>query len=166
MRCIRSWRMCLAGWASMLLAGAVTLGGGGCGSDAPTSRYVPAAVDAESALQTALRAWEEGTAPGPVPNTSPVIHVTDSFRRSGERLEQFRILGEVPGDTPRCFAVELRFDPPRQEKARYVIVGIDPLWVFRLEDYQLIAHWEHRMDEGPPPAGSQPAAGGRRPGDE
>jgi hypothetical protein len=139
----------------------------GCGSGDPAARYVPAAGDAEAALSTALEAWKAGTPTGPVPNTSPVIHVTDSFRRRDERLDGFRILGEVPGDTPRCYAVELQFDPPRQEKVRYVIVGIDPLWVFRMEDYQLLAHWEHRMDDvqdaanrSAPEASAAPGSGG------
>jgi hypothetical protein len=81
-----------------------------------------------------------------VPDTSdPLIHVTDEHRRPQEKLIAYEILGEVPGDTPRCFAVDLQYDPPRREKARFVVVGIDPLWVFRLEDYQLLAHWEHKM---------------------
>ena len=26
-----------------------------------------------------------------------------------------------------------------------MIVGIDPLWIFRHEDYDLLLHWEHQM---------------------
>jgi hypothetical protein len=27
-----------------------------------------------------------------------------------------------------------------------VVIGIDPLWVFRHEDYDLLLHWEHPME--------------------
>ncbi len=31
---------------------------------------------------------------------------------------------------------------------RFLVVGIDPILVFRQEDYELISHWEHKMDPG------------------
>jgi hypothetical protein len=119
--------------------------GAGCSRQNATSKYIPSPQNAETALTTAFAAWKAGTPAGPVEGTSPLVHVTDTYRRPAEKLVEFQILGEVPGDTPRCYAVELRFDPPREEKARYVVVGIDPLWIFRLEDFQLLAHWEHNM---------------------
>lgn len=126
----------------LLLCAAVV----GCSSQSSIERFIPTDDVSRAAITQAFEAWRQGTAAGPVPDTAPVVHVTDNYRRPGETLSSFRILGEVPGDTPRCYAVELEFSPPRQERARYVVVGIDPLWVFRMEDYQLLAHWEHKMD--------------------
>jgi hypothetical protein len=125
----------------------------GCGGDT-SERYTPSDVDAQAALAASLDAWKSGIAPGEVPETSPQVFVADSYRQPGESLISYEILGEVPGDVPCCYAVDLQFDPPREEKARFVVVGIDPLWVFRLEDYQLIAHWDHLMPE---PEESAPA---------
>ncbi|HVW02959.1 MAG TPA: hypothetical protein VHB77_21545, partial [Planctomycetaceae bacterium] len=71
----------------------------------------------------------------------------------------YQILGEVPGDTPRCYAVRLKLtDPDAEERARFVVVGIDPLWVFRYEDFQLIAHWDHRMAEEEPAKNEEKSA--------
>jgi hypothetical protein len=129
--------------------------GAGCSQQAAIERYIPSGDASRTAMISAFDAWKQGVPAGPVPDTSPLIHVTDNHRRPKEILVGYRILGEVPGDTPRCYAVELTFDPPREERARFVVVGIDPLWVFRLEDYQLLAHWEHKMDK-PSPAAPRP----------
>lgn len=123
--------------------------GAGCSQSSSTERYFPSEELSQKAISQAFDAWKEGTAAGPVPGTTPLVHLTDNHRRPAERLVSYRILGEVPGDTRRCYAVVLTFDPPREERARFVVVGIDPLWVFRLEDYQLLSRWEHKMEPTP-----------------
>jgi hypothetical protein len=96
-----------------------------------------------------FEAWRQGSPPGVIPDTSPAVHITDTYRKPDEALIDYRILGEVPSERKRCYAVELRFAPERAERTRFLVVGIDPLWVFRLEDAELLAHWEHKMDELP-----------------
>jgi hypothetical protein len=129
---------------------------GGCSKTASYERYIPSDEVSQAAITTMLQAWKQGVPAGPVPETKPVVHVTDQHRRRNEKLVDYRILGEVPGDTPRCYAVQLQFEPQRDEHVRFIVVGIDPLWVFRFEDYLLLAHWEHKMDD--PPSNKQPAA--------
>ena len=119
----------------------------GCGRGDGTARYIPAEQTARDALTAGLDAWKSGSPAGEVADTKPLVFVTDSYRGQNERLVDYEILGQVPGNVPRCFAVDLQFDPPREEKTRYVVVGIDPLWVFRMEDYQLLAQWDHHMDD-------------------
>jgi hypothetical protein len=87
-----------------------------------------------------------------VPETTPAVHVTDTYRKPDESLVDYRILGEVPSDRKRCYAVELRFAPERAERTRFLVVGIEPLWVFRLEDAENLAHWEHNMEAPEAPA--------------
>ena len=114
----------------------------GCGPRG-SERYCPPPAAAREALEAALGAWQEGRAPGLLDAHTPPIMVVDSERRPGQRLDRYEVLGEVPGDGPRCFAVRLLLDNPRREqKARFVVVGISPLWVFRQEDYEMMAHWE------------------------
>lgn len=136
----------------------------GCGRSSGVERYIPEEKVAKTALDAALEAWCAGTPAGAVANTSPVVYVTDTHRRPGQELRTFEILGPVPGNAPRCFAVKLVFDKPAaEERARFVIVGIDPLWVYRQEDYDLLTHWEHKMPPADEPASSPVANSASQP---
>lgn len=129
----------------------------GCWKARTDVAFIPSLSQSEGALQSVLEAWKAGQPSGPVAGTSPMVHVTDSSRLPGQVLEDYQILGEVPGNAPRCLAVRLKLsNPPEEKRERFVIVGIDPLWVFRQADYDLLLHWEHKME--PEPAKNQPAA--------
>lgn len=125
---------------------AVMVLGIGCGRTPTNADYIPSVEKSRDALKTVLEAWKAGQPTGPVRGTSPVIHVTDSSRRDDQVLESYEILGSVPGNAARCMAVRLKLSGSSEEKReRYVVVGIDPVWVFRHEDYDLLLHWEHPM---------------------
>lgn len=135
-------------WVAWLLLGLCA----GCGSRSARShdRYVPPPDQARATIATALQAWRRGEPVGTVQGSKPMIFVTDSYRRDGQTLEAFEILGEVPGHTQRTYLVKLSFaNPKAEEKVRYAVVGIDPLWVYRHEDLELLAHWEHKMPAKP-----------------
>jgi hypothetical protein len=58
-------------------------------------------------------------------------------------LIDYEMLGEVSGEGPRTFVVRLKLDNPvAKREVRYYLVGIDPLWVFRQEDYDALVHWD------------------------
>lgn len=119
---------------------------GGCARRA--DEYVPEAQLAESAVRRALSAWQADEAAGEIPDTKPAIFVTDTNRKPKQRLKSFEILGETPGRSGRTYVVELALESPTElVKAEYIVVGIDPLWVFRREDYELLMHWDHYMPE-------------------
>jgi hypothetical protein len=141
-----------AGWALALAAAAA-----GCAGPT-TERFVPPPDAARRAVEAALRQWQQGEPPGRVGGTSPLVCVVDHHhRRPGQTLVGFTVLGEAPGEGPRCFAVRLVLDnPPEERKARYVVVGDDPLWVYRHEDYEMMMHWACRED----PEASEPAKAG------
>jgi hypothetical protein len=116
----------------------------GCGDKTPD--YTPSAQDAESALRQSLDAWKAGEPAGEVAGTSPLIFVTDASRKAGQVLSDYRILGETRGSSGRTFVVVLNLTNPDEElRTQYIVVGIDPLWVFRQEDYELLTHWDHLM---------------------
>ncbi|HEX5444028.1 MAG TPA: hypothetical protein VFW87_09380 [Pirellulales bacterium] len=123
----------------------------GCGiRPAGFERYVPEEARANEALDRALAAWKSGGPAKPQPLTDPAaaIEVADGSRRPGQKLLDYQIVGEVSADGPRCFVVRLTLDQPAQQiDTRYYVAGIDPLWVFRQEDYDLIMHWEKCDDE-------------------
>jgi hypothetical protein len=121
-----------------------------CGCKEGAKRFVPAPNVARQALVDALDAWKSGQPSGAVANTAPQVHVTDNLRKAQQRLIAYTILGEKASRSGRTFMVELSMESPVEKlKAEYIIVGIDPLWVFRREDYELLMHWDHHMPESP-----------------
>lgn len=141
----------LTKFAVVCLCGA---GLSGCGQPDRSPQFIPSPSVAESAVKSGMESWKKGEPAGPVPGTSgPAIHVIDSHRKSDQHLDRYEILGEVPGNAPRCFAVKAHLtNPDKEERLRYIVVGIDPLWVFRQEDYDLLSHWSHPMEKKSEPA--------------
>ena len=119
----------------------------GCTSSvSEADRFVPDPVVARQAVETMLDRWKAGATPSSIADRSPQLVVVDSVRQAGAKLAWFEILGEVPGESSRCLAVRLVMgDPPVETTTRYVVVGIDPLYLFRHEDFELLMHWDHPM---------------------
>ena len=113
----------------------------GCNTSRSHDDFLPAEDKAQSALETALTAWQHGERVGKIANTSsPVIEVVDSKWRAGQKLQSYQILQVVPGNGPTRFVVRLTLKQPRAEQeVRYVVLGQDPLWVYREEDYKRLS---------------------------
>jgi hypothetical protein len=108
--------------------------------------FVPAEAVAQRALEQYLTAWQRGEPVQPVPGVSPGVMGGDTLQSSGKKLESFTILGPVAADAPRCFAVRLKLAGASEElRDRYVVIGLDPLWVMRYADYEMLLHWDHPM---------------------
>jgi hypothetical protein len=137
------------------LAAAVLLAApAGCSRAQKNQDFVPPEGAARAALDASLRAWSRGDTAQTVPGTNPPVMVIDERRVKSRPLTGYTILGLVPADAPLCFAVQLRLGNPTEEvRERYVVVGIDPLWVWRYDDYVMITHWSHPMpaDKKPEP---------------
>lgn len=129
----------------LTLAAAVLAAAGCRGGSAD---YTPSPESARASLEAALAAWCEGRSPGTIA-ASPPVEVVDTSRQEGQTLRSFEVLSETShGAAGRCFVVRLALDNPAAERReRYVVVGIDPIWVFRKEDYDRLSHWEHPMPE-------------------
>jgi hypothetical protein len=139
-----SYKIVAGLWVAILLLAAC----GGCRSGNAYERYVPGADAAKEALTAALKSWQSGSPIGRVAGTSPPIDVIDTHRKPGQRLQEFAILGPAAGEGPRCFAVRLTLDNPRDEKkVRFVVFGIDPLFVMRYEDYVMMEHMDHNTPQ-------------------
>lgn len=126
----------------------------GCGRRAGNERFVPSEATARRALGAVLEAWKAGEpADRTIRLADPTLNleVADTARRPGQRLVEYEILGEVSAEGPRCLVVRLRLEAPREEiEVLYYLVGIDPLFVFRQEDYELLTHWEMAMPDEVP----------------
>ncbi|HET6575916.1 MAG TPA: hypothetical protein VFG68_20105 [Fimbriiglobus sp.] len=128
------------------LVGLAVAATAGCGGSQRNEDFVPSEDAARTALEAYLSAWKRGDISQSVPGTRPPVLVADELRAKGRTLSEFMVLGPVPADVPRCFAARLTLGNPREEvRERYVVVGADPVWVWRYDDYVMITHWEHAM---------------------
>jgi hypothetical protein len=108
----------------------------GCGG-APEKKYIPQASIARGALKAALEHWKSGAKHGPIEGFNVPVNVFDARWQNGKKLESFEILSEVPSDGPKIFLVKMKLDEDKAEnEVTYLIVGKDPLLVFREQDYK------------------------------
>jgi hypothetical protein len=112
----------------------------GCRGTRVASDYVPSQNKARTALETALEAWRSGKKMGLIADAKPAVQVMDSKWQAGQKLESFEILEAEAGTGPQWFKVKLKMKAPAgEQQVRYVVAGIDPLWVYREEDYKKAA---------------------------
>jgi len=122
--------VCRFGWGTSLVLLAL-----GCGGNS-AARYIPASGSARAALQTALTTWQSGEKHSPITSSKPEINVFDARWQAGKKLESFEILEEVTGQEQPQFQVRLKLEGEPEETATYLVVGIDPLHIFRDADYK------------------------------
>jgi len=142
-----------------LVCVALLAAGVGCSGRSPRAEdFVPVEAAARAALDASFKAWAAGDAGSRAAGTATPVEVADGLRTKGRTLVSYDILGPVPADAPRCFAVRLTLGNPAQElRERYVVVGLDPVWVWRHDDYVMLTHWDHAMStDKPKPAGPTP----------
>lgn len=122
---------------ALLAAGLTALAG--CSREGTkVEDFTPSADKARPALEAALDHWKSGQPPGKVPGTTPAVEVVDSKWRGGQKLKGYEIVGEEPGE-PRYFKVRLTLATGAPQEARYAVIGIDPLLVYREEDFKALS---------------------------
>ena len=118
-------------------------------------RYIPPVEVARGNLARAMDGWLKGLSPGESGGTRPEVHVVDQTRRADQKLARYDILGEVPAENARAFDVRVTYDGVDEpEVLRFVAIGVDPMWIFRREDYEGI--WQHN-EETPADRVGEPA---------
>ena len=116
----------------------------------------PETAVARSALARSLDRWQEGgRESGVILPGQPQVGVADSTRTE-RALKSYEIIGPLAlSGKARPFAVRLELEgPPESTIVRYYVLGQDPLWIYREDDFERTMHWEHKMsgDETPAPA--------------
>lgn len=96
--------------------------------------YDPQKDVARQAIEKSLSTWKSGKPLATIPGT-PAIDTFDTRWRSGTKLKDFSILEEVPEQEHPQFKVQLQFAGKPAETSEFIVIGIDPLLVFRKEDY-------------------------------
>lgn len=133
----------------LILGGILASCASGCSGKAEGfERYVPDSPTARGAVVAMLENWRDGKAVEELARRKPSVCIVDKHRKPGQRLVRFELMGEVSTDAARGFAARLTLEKPEEEQVvRFLAVGIDPLWVFRQEDYELFSHWMHPMED-------------------
>jgi len=121
----------------------------GCGEG---SAPLPSKASAREALQTALDAWKAGKPPSSLAGAKPGIEVVDFEWKAGKALSDFSLGEETMGQGTQTIAATLTLPGEKAPKpVTYMILGLDPLRIFRDEDF----HRALNMDNAPvePPKG-------------
>ena len=121
----------------------------GCGGS--SRAYAPDAGAARAAVVAALDAWKKGEKPGALASAAPPVNVSDFQWQAGLALADYEVAEDAPAgdDASVRFAVNLTLkNAKRPTRAEYVVVGRDPVWVYRAEDYTRLMN----MDDNPRPA--------------
>ncbi len=115
--------------------GILVLCAAGCGG---AGKFIPAQDQERQTLQDALTAWENGRAPDALAHGNPSIQIADAKWKAGQKLESFEILKAEPAEKGKVwFTVKLKMKKPAGvQETRYIVIGNNPLWVFREEDYK------------------------------
>ncbi len=107
--------------------------------------FVPPWPLARQSLELSLAAWREAVATASIP-VIPGVQFVDRKRKPNQKLIAFQILGQSEIENARQFTVRLNLEGEEAPQlVKYNVVGRDPVWVFRLDDYEMFAHWEHEM---------------------
>lgn len=131
-------------WLIWIALGMAGIAVAGC-RQRTAADYTPAPESCRQALSAALDAWKRGEPPGRIDGT-PAVQVADTLRQTGQKLQDYEILGEVGGDQGRQFSVRcVLTNPVAEEKIDFIVIGIDPIWIMRKEEYDMVTHWEHKM---------------------
>jgi hypothetical protein len=140
-RRLTTWACC----AAMLASVAACERGDG---EAATPAFVPSWTDARQALESSLSAWRDAPSPSPASSNIRGVQFVDKRRKPDQRLLAFQILGQTDSENARQFTVRLNLEGDESPQlVKYNVLGREPVWVFRLEDYEMFAHWEHDMPE-------------------
>ncbi len=128
---------------SFVILGALLATASGCGQTG--AAYTPSQHEASQALEASLTAWRDGKSPKDLESLSPPLHPVDSEWQAGKRLERFEILKEEPSaEAAKIFVVRLGMKEPATAKdARFIVIGRNPVWVYREEDYAHVLNMDN-----------------------
>ena len=110
----------------------------GCGSG--DEKYRPSEARAKEALNAALKAWQDGQAHGTVSTYSVPIDPYDARWQAGETLEKFEVVRNEKVNDHNAFIVRMKLtDEKEEQEVTYIVIGNDPLMVFRKQDYDKVS---------------------------
>ena len=107
----------------------------GCGGSGE-AKYLPSEDVAKEALNAALKAWQGGQAHGTVKTFAVPVDTFDARWQAGKALEKFEVVRTEALENHKAFIVKMKLtDEEVEQEVTYIVIGNDPLMVFRKEDY-------------------------------
>ncbi|WP_165230754.1 hypothetical protein [Aquisphaera insulae] len=134
---------------SRIAAILITITLGGCGNpSAPLS----SAEQARKSLELGLEAWKAGRSAAPLREEKPAVDFVDYQWKAGTKLVGYLVDSDSADSETHTFTVELTTaDAKGPRKVQYMVLGLDPIHVFRDEDYNRTLN----MDNAPATAKPQ-----------
>jgi hypothetical protein len=130
--------MCLLHWSLIAL---VVFSGCGGGSAPIASTEV-----ARKALETSLKAWKSGKPASSLTAEKPRIEAVDFEWKARKTLSDYKVGEVASGQGTQTFAATLTIKgEPAPRQVRYMVLGLDPVLVFRDEDFDRFMN----MDNSP-----------------
>jgi hypothetical protein len=136
-------------WFLALLAVTICPSCGTAQPEAPPS-LLPDPQLARQALQDALEEWRTSPlADTTSPSRKSMIFV-DQQRRPGQKLREFAVLGDSVVDNCRRYVVRLSLaEPDESLLAAYYVFDRQPIWVYRVEDFDMMMHMDMAPEDSP-----------------
>ena len=118
----------------------------GCGGG---SAPLPSTVVARQALQTSLDAWKAGKPPSSLNGEKPGIEAVDFEWKAGKVLSNYTLGEEAPGQGVQTLSASLTIKgEPGPKEVKYMILGLDPMRIFRDEDYNRAMNMDNSPRSG------------------
>ncbi|MDB5353398.1 MAG: hypothetical protein JWN86_4645 [Planctomycetota bacterium] len=124
--------------ASALFALVILAGCGGGGGIAP----VPSSDEARKSLQITLDAWKAGKPASSLEEGAPKIEAVDFDWKAGKTMTDYVIGDESPGEGTKTFGVTLTLAPGGTKDVKFMVLGKEPVRVYRDEDFQRMLNME------------------------
>ncbi len=105
----------------------------GCGGSAP----LPSTTKAREALQKSLETWKAGKPAESLVGEKPSVEVVDFEWKAGKVLTDFSLGEDTPGEGTQTLSATLTIQGESTPKpVQYMVLGIDPVRIFRDEDFR------------------------------
>jgi hypothetical protein len=121
----------------------------GCGIEGKSGAPMPTGTEARQALEKALDTWKAGKSPASIADQAPKIDVVDYQWKAGDVLESYSIVAEKQGEGNKTFGVKLTLKkPPGSKDVEYMILGKDPVRIYRDEDFTRMLNMDNNPGAG------------------
>lgn len=115
----------------------------GCGDG---SAPLASTASARQALQASLDAWKAGKPASSLAGETPPIEIVDFEWKAGKILSDYALGDETTGQGTQTIAATLTLKgDPAPKPVQYMILGLEPVRIFRDEDF----HRAMNMDNAP-----------------